>query len=89
MPSNLREAGVPVPRRGRGDAVVPPDLQAIGVTSREMDVLHLVARRLTNREIGDRLHISVRTVEKHIANLLLKTGASSRLDLADARGETV
>src|SRR5262249_2381520 len=51
----LAKAGVPVPRRGRGDAVVPPALRALGVTSREMDVLLLVAKGRSNREIADQL----------------------------------
>ena len=38
----LGEAGAPVPRRGRGDSEVPPTLRALGVTSREVDVLKLV-----------------------------------------------
>jgi DNA-binding NarL/FixJ family response regulator len=72
----------PVPRTGRGDSVVPPDLQAIGVTSREADVLALVAEGLTNPEIGARLHLSPRTVEKHVASLLAKTGGQRRMQLA-------
>jgi DNA-binding NarL/FixJ family response regulator len=61
---------------------VPPRLQAVGVTSREMDVLHLVALGLTNAEIAERLFLSRRTVETHVANLLAKTGAPSRAGLA-------
>ena len=78
----LRRAGAPVPRAGRGDAVVPPGLRAIGVTSREADVLALVAEGLTNAEIGGRLHLSPRTVEKHVASLLAKTGGQRRTQLA-------
>ena len=78
----LRRAGAPVPRAGRGDSVVPPDLRAIGVTSREADVLGLVAEGLTNAEIGARLHLSPRTVEKHVASLLAKTGGRRRAQLA-------
>jgi len=75
-------ADAPVPRAGRGDSVVPPDLRAIGVTSREADVLALVAEGLTNSEIGGRLHLSPRTVEKHVASLLAKTGGQRRTQLA-------
>jgi len=80
--SLLRTAGAPLPRRGRGEAEVPPALQQLGVTSREMDVLALVGEGLTNREIGRRLFLSPRTVEKHIEQLLAKTGARSRRELA-------
>jgi DNA-binding CsgD family transcriptional regulator len=78
----LRRAGAPVPRRGRGDSTVPAPLRAAGVTSREMDVLTLVAQGLTNAQIAERLFLSRRTVETHVANLLGKTGAGTRGDLA-------
>jgi DNA-binding NarL/FixJ family response regulator len=61
---------------------VPPDLRAIGVTSREADVLALVAEGLTNQQIGARLYLSPRTVEKHVASLLAKTGGRRRAQLA-------
>jgi DNA-binding NarL/FixJ family response regulator len=76
----LRQAGAPT-RRGRGSAQVPPALRAMGVTSREMDVLLLVAGGLTNAEVGGRLFLSPRTVESHVANLLAKTGTASRAEL--------
>jgi DNA-binding NarL/FixJ family response regulator len=83
----LRSAGAPVPRRGRGDSQVPARLRAVGVTSREMDVLTLVAQGLTNAQIADRLFLSTRTVENHVANLLAKTRATSRVDLPTALTE--
>jgi DNA-binding CsgD family transcriptional regulator len=76
----LRQAGAPT-RRGRGSSLVPPTLRAMGVTSREMDVLLLVAGGLTNAEVGGRLFLSPRTVESHVANLLAKTGTGSRAEL--------
>ncbi|MCA1701731.1 MAG: AAA family ATPase [Actinobacteria bacterium] len=82
----LRRAGAVVPRRGRGDAHVPAALRARGVTSREMDVLLLVRDGLTNREIGGRLHLSDRTVEKHVASLLAKTASRRRIELARLSG---
>jgi DNA-binding NarL/FixJ family response regulator len=78
----LRRAGAPVPRTGRGDSAVPAKLRALGVTSREVDVLVLVAEGLTNRELAARLHLSPRTVEKHVASLLAKTGCRRRAQLA-------
>ena len=61
---------------------MPARLRAAGVTSREMDVLTLVAQGLTNAQIAERLFLSRRTVETHVANLLGKTGAGTRGDLA-------
>jgi DNA-binding CsgD family transcriptional regulator/tetratricopeptide (TPR) repeat protein len=79
----LKDIGAPVPRKGRGDlGVVPPSLAALGITGREADVLALVASGATNREVGDRLFISIRTVDKHVERLLHKAG-TSRAGLAD------
>jgi DNA-binding NarL/FixJ family response regulator len=41
----------------------------------------LIADGLPNREIAERLYLSVRTVESHISSLLVKTGAGSRATL--------
>ncbi len=58
-------------------------LARAGVTEREAEVLRAVAERLRNREIADRLHVSVRTVESHVAALLRKLGAADRSALAE------
>jgi DNA-binding CsgD family transcriptional regulator len=82
--ATLRRAGVRVRRKGRGDAAVPGDLHHVGVTSREMDVLLLVGERLSNREIAERLFVSPRTVETHVASLQRKLGLAARRDLVEA-----
>lgn len=51
-----------------------------GLTSRELDVLRLVAAGESNAEIGRRLGISVHTVERHAANLYRKIDARGRAD---------
>lgn len=53
-----------------------------GLTVREDEVLALVADGLTNRSIASTLHLSVRTVEKHLERLLAKTGSANRAQLA-------
>lgn len=77
----LRDAGASAPRRRRGASAVPENLRALGVTSREVDVLALVTSGHTNREIGGALGISQRTAEHHVASLLRKTGAGDRITL--------
>ncbi|MFC5138659.1 ATP-binding protein [Actinomycetospora rhizophila] len=79
----LGRTGAPVPRRGRGGSVVPAPLRALGVTSREMDVLGLVALGLSTPEIGARLVLSPRTVERHLGNLFARTGLHDRRALAE------
>ena len=76
----LRRAGAPT-RRGRGESAVPASLAALGVTSREADVLALLGDGATNKEIAARLFLSPRTVETHVAHLLQKTSAATRADL--------
>jgi DNA-binding NarL/FixJ family response regulator len=49
-----------------------------GLTPREMEILKLLARRCSNREIAEQLVLSIRTVERHINNLFAKTGLSDR-----------
>ncbi|WP_242901108.1 response regulator transcription factor [Actinomadura terrae] len=53
-----------------------------GLTAREEEVLALVGAGLSNREIGDRLHLGVTTVKTHVANLMRKTGCPNRIRLA-------
>ena len=80
----LRRAGAPA---GRTAAGVPPRLRAHGVTRREAEVLELVAQGLTNARIAERLFLSTRTVDTHVANLLAKTGAAGRTELGAWAGE--
>jgi len=68
---------------GHEDGIAGRRLARAGVTDREAEVLSAVAERLRNREIADRLHVSVRTVESHIAALLRKLGATDRAALVD------
>jgi ATP/maltotriose-dependent transcriptional regulator MalT len=49
-----------------------------GLTSREVEVLRLVATGATNREIADTLVISDKTVARHVSNMFTKLGLSSR-----------
>ena len=77
----LRQAGERVPRAGRGNAQVPPQMRRLGITSREMDVFLLVARGFSNTEIAAKLYISPKTVETHIASLVAKTGQTGRREL--------
>jgi DNA-binding CsgD family transcriptional regulator len=78
--SLLRKAGEPVPRR-RELADVPNALRPLGITTRELEVLRLLGQGLPNKEIGERLYLSPRTVERHIANLTVKAGLERRAEL--------
>lgn len=66
----------------------PDDLpDAIDASPRERDVLRLIAAGKRNRDIADALGVSENTVKFHVSNLLRKSGAATRVELAAiARG---
>jgi DNA-binding CsgD family transcriptional regulator len=79
--SLLRLAGTsPRRRRTRGD-------HASELTTREADVLALLAEGFTNKRIAARLYLSPRTVEKHVERILAKTGQANRTALAAAAAQ--
>jgi predicted ATPase/DNA-binding CsgD family transcriptional regulator len=53
-----------------------------GLTAREIDVLRLLAQGRTNRDIATALKISENTAANHVRNLLIKTGAANRTQVA-------
>ena len=65
-----------------------PDLAASvrdeyqGLTEREMEILRLVGKGLTNKKIGKMLYISDRTVQAHLSNIFSKLGVESRTEAA-------
>ncbi|HIX80299.1 MAG TPA: response regulator transcription factor [Candidatus Corynebacterium faecipullorum] len=67
-------APAPEPEEGQDSAVD-------ALTRRELEVLRLLARGYTYREIGKQLFISVKTVETHASNILRKTQQSNRHQL--------
>ncbi|MFI1448228.1 AAA family ATPase [Streptomyces virginiae] len=68
-------------------AVAPPapetdPIEALGLTSRERDVLRLVAAGSTNRKIAEALFISPKTASVHVSNILAKLGVAGRGEAA-------
>ncbi len=51
------------------------------LTPRELDVMRLIVQGHTNRQIADRLNLSIRTVETHRSNLMSKLNLRSRVEL--------
>ena len=68
-PDLARLPAVPVTARGER-----PD----GLTARELEVLGLVASGKTNKVIARELFLSEKTVDRHVSNIFLKLGVSSR-----------
>ena len=61
---------------------IPMPLGEAPLTEREMEVLRLMCRHMTSREIADELYISENTVKYHKSNMLAKTGFTKAVDLA-------
>jgi DNA-binding CsgD family transcriptional regulator/tetratricopeptide (TPR) repeat protein len=76
----LRELGARVPPRPRAETQANP----AGLTPRQLAVLELLRAGLTNAEIAERLVLSVRTVDHHVAAIFGKLGVRSRRDAAAA-----
>ena len=62
---------------GQGDAAVPRP-QPAGLSEREVQVLRLLARGLSNRQMGAELGISPKTVGHHVQSIYSKVGVSTR-----------
>ena len=79
----LRELGLRVPPGQRVTTRANP----AGLTARQLEVLALVTEGLTNAEIAERLVVSPRTAEHHVAAVLSKLGAATRRDAARRAAE--
>lgn len=71
------ESAFALPVNGRS---TQNDRPASGLTTREMEIIRLVASGLTNRETAETLHVNVGTIEFHLRNIYAKLGASVRTD---------
>jgi DNA-binding CsgD family transcriptional regulator len=54
------------------------------LSKREREVALLASRNVSSKEIADRLHVSVRTVENHLQRIYTKLGITSRAELGAA-----
>ncbi|OEH85003.1 hypothetical protein BHU72_07390 [Desulfuribacillus stibiiarsenatis] len=59
----------------------PNDNLTVSLTSREVEILKLVAKGYTDKEISNRLYISVKTIEKHKTNIKKKIGVKRLAEL--------
>ncbi|MEZ0284523.1 MAG: AAA family ATPase [Thermoleophilia bacterium] len=79
--TRLRQLGAPrIPRGPRASTRAHP----AGLSARELEVLDLVGEGMSNPEIAERLVLSARTVEHHVASARRKLGAASRQEAARA-----
>jgi DNA-binding CsgD family transcriptional regulator len=71
----LREVEVPAPTTF---TLNQPQLEALAITPRELEILTLIAQGLSNREIATRLYVSENTVKTHCSRAFDKLGARRR-----------
>ena len=60
-----------------------PATDRFGLTARELEVLGLLGRGRTNRQLGAELFISEKTARVHVSHILAKLGASTRTEAVD------
>ena len=90
----VRRIGAPLggaPVLARADALaarrapnVATETYPAGLTHREVEVLRLLARRQTDKEIAEALFLGARTVQSHVAHILNKLGVANRREAAAA-----
>lgn len=66
----------------RGNVVSEEDRLAAQLTERELRILDLIADGMTNREIGETLFLSEKTVKHHVSDILGKLGITRRVEAA-------
>jgi non-specific serine/threonine protein kinase len=83
------EHGGPSTARPAGGAAAPAHREGSlpGLTSREIDVLRLLAQGLTYAQIAEQLVVSPRTVDAHLRSIYAKLGARSRYEAVHAAAE--
>lgn len=71
------------PAHTDGEGVPEPFIREFDLSKREAEVLEQLCLGLSNKDIGEKLYISPRTVENHVYNLYRKCGVSRRMELCN------
>ena len=80
--ANTREMSLAVEALANAPAVRTVNARGLSLLSkRELEVVHLLAQGLSNREIAERLKLSQHTVKNHLFRIFEKLGVSSRIEL--------
>ncbi len=71
-------------------AIVPAEkvLESTGISSRELEVLQLMARGMSNQEIAENLYVSLNTVKTHVSNIFIKLDVKRRTQAVEQARKT-
>ncbi|GAB4327257.1 MAG: LuxR family transcriptional regulator [Candidatus Zixiibacteriota bacterium] len=83
--AELERHGEPVEESRSSES--PDRTRRAGLTRRQLDIVRLLAEGLTNKQIADKLFLSTRTVDMHVANLLNRLDVRSRTEAVHKAGE--
>ncbi|MDQ6874744.1 MAG: response regulator transcription factor [Actinomycetota bacterium] len=81
LPADRTRAGRPAPGLAAAQIRIPTQRMSRELSSREIDVLRLVADGRSNREAGQELHLSALTVKSHLARIARKLGTGDRAEM--------
>jgi DNA-binding NarL/FixJ family response regulator len=85
LESLARRGRLSIPGDATADTADASDpVERLALTERELAVLELVARGMTNRQIGEQLFMAPKTASVHVSRILTKLEVSSRLEAATA-----
>jgi DNA-binding NarL/FixJ family response regulator len=75
-------SAVQMPESAPRPAAPQPAAELESLTERELDVLHCLAKGMSNREIADALHVTEGTVKNHVSSLIAKLNLRDRTQVA-------
>lgn len=68
---------------GNGFVVNEQEIEKLGISNRELEVLQLMAEGLSNQEIAEKLFVSLNTIKTHSSNLFIKLDVKRRTQAVD------
>lgn len=75
-----RRSTTETPLNGNAFQFSEKNLEKLGLSKRELEVLELIAQGLSNQEIADKLFVSINTVKTHSSNLFIKLDVKRRTE---------
>ncbi len=71
---------LPVKKQAASKEIDPKQVEKLGLSKREFEILQLINDGLSNQQIADKLFVSENTVKKHVSNLFIKLDVQRRTE---------